>query len=253
MDLKEWWPWYDKIIKTFGYDPSQDQYATDLLSKLLDCIAVPLSQLKILIAGKPVLVFGAGPSLEENIRQLLEYSALDNFVLISADGATSALLEIAKKAPEIVVTDLDGRIGDLFKANAAGALMAVHGHGNNIPLLKRYVPKLGEIVGTTQAEPRPNVYNFGGFTDGDRAVFLSIEMGARIVVLAGMDFGQEIGRYSKRKVRSLEVKRLKLKIGRELLEWLSGMTATPLYNLSTHGEKIVGVNNIASEEIFTVI
>lgn len=32
------------------------------------------------------------------------------------------------------------------------------------------------------------VYNFGGFTDGDRAVFLAEALGASLIVVAGMDF-----------------------------------------------------------------
>jgi uncharacterized Rossmann fold enzyme len=253
MDLKEWWPWYHNIVQAFGYDPKQDQYATDLLSTLLDGVALPLSRFKELISNKPILVFGAGPSLEETIRQLLEYQVFDHFILVSANGATSALLEMTGETPNIVVTDLDGRIDDLLRANKAGAFMAIHGHGDNVHLLKKYVPKFKNKIGTTQRTPRPNVYNFGGFTDGDRAVFLSLEMEARAVVLAGMDFGEEMGSYSKTKIGSIEVKRLKLKWGKTLLEWLSTRTSIPLYNIIAHGEKISGFANVSSKDLLKQI
>jgi uncharacterized Rossmann fold enzyme len=253
MNLKEWQPWYDKIIETFGYDAEKDQYAAEVLSGLLEGIAVTRFQLKWKIYSKPTLVFGAGPSLEEDIKKLLTKRALDKFVLIAADGATTALLKIANTVPDIIVTDLDGRSYDLFRANIAGATMVVHGHGDNIKLLQKFVPKFRKKIGTTQTIPRPNVYNFGGFTDGDRAIFLSSEMEAKIIVLAGMDFGQSIGKYSKRKVKSLEVKKLKLKIGKELLEWLSTKIHIPLYNITSHGEKITGFDNIAIEDVLKLV
>ncbi|UCH01897.1 MAG: DUF115 domain-containing protein [Candidatus Bathyarchaeota archaeon] len=253
MDLKAWWPWYRKIVHAFGYDPKHDQYAADLLSTLLDGVALSLSRFKELISNKTILVFGAGPSLEATLRQLLEYAVLNHFTLISANGATSALLDIAGEAPDIVVTDLDGRIDDLLKANEAGALMAIHGHGDNIHLLKEYVPKFGNVIGTTQRKPRPNVYNFGGFTDGDRAAFLASEMEAKAVVLAGMDFGHEAGPYSKTNTWSIDVKRLKLQWGRQLLEWLSTRTNIPLYNLRSHGENIVGFTNVSAKYLLNLI
>jgi len=253
MNLKEWQSWYDRIIKTFGYDAKRDQYATEVLSRLLENTSITRFQLKWKIYGKPTLVFGAGPSLEEDIKHLLASGLLDKFVLIAADGATTALLEIAKTVPDIVVTDLDGRINDLFRANVAGSTMVVHGHGDNINLLQKYVPKYRDKIGTTQTMPRPNVYNFGGFTDGDRAVFLASEMEAKAIVLAGMDFGQSIGKYSKQKIKSLEVKKLKLNMGKELLEWLSTKTRIPLYNITTHGENITGFNNIIVDDILKLV
>jgi uncharacterized Rossmann fold enzyme len=42
-------------------------------------------------------------------------------------------------------------------------------------------------VGTTQARPFDHVYNFGGFSDGDRCVFLSKEFGAKSIRIIGFD------------------------------------------------------------------
>lgn len=199
------------------------------------------------------MVLGAGPSLEEDLKGILENGVLGGFVLVSADGATTAVLQIAKAVPRIVVTDLDGRIRDLLQADGAGAVMVVHGHGDNISKLEEYVPKLVNKIGTTQVEPRPNVYNFGGFTDGDRAVFLAVEMGARLIVLAGMDFGQEVGKYSKAKPGSMSVKRMKLKIGKELLEWLATRTSIPLYDVTGRGEGVRWFKKITPEEILAIL
>jgi uncharacterized Rossmann fold enzyme len=54
------------------------------------------------------------------------------------------------------------------------------------------VPRFkGNVVGTTQAAPLPHVYNFGGFSDGDRAVFAADELGASKITLVGVDLDDE--------------------------------------------------------------
>ena len=53
--------------------------------------------------------------------------------------------------------------------------------------MKSLVPKLKHVVGTTQARPLENVYNFGGFSDGDRCVFLAKEFGAKTIKIIGFD------------------------------------------------------------------
>jgi uncharacterized Rossmann fold enzyme len=66
-----------------------------------------------------------------------------------------------------------------------------------------------------------------------------------------MDFGSTVGKYSKQKVKSLAVKREKLKISHELLEWLAEKTKGDigLYNMTANGEKIRGFQNIKPEDL----
>jgi uncharacterized Rossmann fold enzyme len=55
-----------------------------------------------------------------------------------------------------------------------------------MPLLRKWVPRFpGPLVGTTQSRPFGGIHNFGGFSDGDRAVFLAEALGASEVVIAG--------------------------------------------------------------------
>ncbi len=253
LTLEDWWPWYNRILKVFGYDQSRDQYAADLLSALLAEKAVDIAQLERLVSGRPVLVFGAGPSLEENLRQVMSGELLQRCVSITANGATTALLQISHVTPNVVVTDLDGTIRDLLAADKQGALTVIHGHGDNIEQLKTYVPRFSKALGTTQVQPRPNVYNFFGFTDGDRAVFLAVAMGAKLIALAGMDLGVTIGKYSKKMVSSLEVKRRKLRICKELLEWLASKVDLEFFNITQHGEKIKGFKDITAKELRKII
>jgi len=46
-------------------------------------------------------------------------------------------------------------------------------------------------MGTAQCRPPPGLYNFGGFTDGDRCVFLAQELGAAKIKLVGFDYEDE--------------------------------------------------------------
>ena len=54
--------------------------------------------------------------------------------------------------------------------------------------LRRYVPRFpGKVMGTTQSRPFGRLHNFGGFTDGDRAVFAADDLGAASVRIIGFD------------------------------------------------------------------
>ena len=70
-------------------------------------------------------------------------------------------------------------------------------HGNNEELIDNWTTKFDKILGTTQSVPIGHLYNFGGFTDGDRAMFFAIALGCEEMVLAGMDFGTTVTKYSR--------------------------------------------------------
>jgi hypothetical protein len=98
-----------------------------------------------------------------------------------------------------------------------------------------------------------NIYNFGGFTDGDRALFFAVELGAKIIILAGMDFGGVVTKYSRPDMDTVEgeadeIKILKLKYAKRLVEWLAGNESVVIFNIS-HGEKLIGVENISIDEL----
>ena len=177
---------------------------------------------------------------------------IDSFTLICADGAVTALLEEGI-IPDIVVTDLDGKIEDIIDSNRNGTVMVVHAHGNNMENIKKYVPVLDNILATTQSKPLKKVYNFGGFTDGDRCLFLAIKLGAKNIFLAGMDFGKIITRYSRPDIAENEgkadnIKEMKLKYAKKLVEWAAENENVNIFNLS-HGEKVLGVPDINFGEV----
>jgi len=219
----------EEIRKILKIKKEDDEKAAALLNDLLDerdKIDTRLKEAKKLIKGRNAIVCGAGPSLEDSIKKIKESKFLSNSVFISADGATSALLKYAI-IPEIVVTDLDGKIDDIIKASENGSIVFIHAHGDNIKRLKRYVRKIKNVIGTCQVEPFGRLYNFNGFTDGDRAVFLALKFKAKRIILIGMDFDAEIGKYSFS--YDPHKKEKKLKIAKSIIERLKRTKKKLLY------------------------
>jgi 2-amino-4-hydroxy-6-hydroxymethyldihydropteridine diphosphokinase len=228
MKFIDWFPYYQNIRWQFGYSTQKDQAAADMLSRMIKRKALDVRVLQRKIIGKQVMVIGAGPSLEKNI----EFIKLNtNFVKVVANGAVQALIERNIK-PTIVVTDLDGNPSFLRKAEQLGATLVVHAHGDNINKLKKLVPKFRHLIGSTQVMPVENVYNFGGFTDGDRCVFLAEEFGAKEIILIGMELGKNIGKYSKEVIIDIDLKRKKMKAGKRLLETLAKKSRSQLFDTS---------------------
>ncbi len=183
MEFKEWEPVYLRILEDMGFSREEDERAALILSRMLDpSRTAPVSVLHELISGKDVLVCGNAPGLKN------ELGSVDagNYVVIAADGAAAVVLG-SGVVPDIIVTDLDGDVEKEITANSMGSLMVVHAHGDNIDKLERFVPLLDHIIGTTQSVPLDNVYDFGGFSDGDRCVFLAREFGAASITLIGFD------------------------------------------------------------------
>ena len=210
MDYNKWKKYYNQILLDFGYSEKEDEKSAVLLSELLlGKKLVTHKDLNNMISGKNVYVFGAAGSLQDDVKKVKKEKA----VFISADPATSLLME-KNIMPDIIVTDLDGVVEDEVKANKKGAIAMIHAHGNNIDRLERYVPMFdGKIIGTTQSKPFDNIHNFGGFTDGDRAVCLADCFGAKKIFLAGFDF-ENVGKYSKSK----ELKMKKLEWAKRIIE-----------------------------------
>jgi 2-amino-4-hydroxy-6-hydroxymethyldihydropteridine diphosphokinase len=160
---------------------------------------------------KEVIIFGAGSTLEKTIQKYK--NMIEGKVKITADGATTALLE-RNVHPDLVVTDLDGKIQDQLKASNLGCKTIIHTHGDNTGKIIRHVPEFKKgLFGTTQINPQPYCYlhNYGGFTDGDRAVFLADHFQAKKIYLAGFDFDGKIGKYSFATNKDKEFKLKKLK------------------------------------------
>ena len=208
MDFKHWEPIYEEILRDFGWRRERDEEAARLLSKLLSGRSNELNLVKKTIKGKDVLVCGNASTLSSD----LDKFHMDEYVIIAADGATSTLLGKGI-IPDIIVTDLDGNIPDEIEANKRGAIMVIHAHGDNMDKLS-VVDRVKDVIGTTQAGPLENIYDFGGFSDGDRCVFLAHSLGAKSITLASFDLEDK---------NVTEIKKKKLKWAKKLIRMIPGV------------------------------
>jgi uncharacterized Rossmann fold enzyme len=243
LAISGWNTQYKKILQDFGYSRKKDyQAAVKLDSILKKPLAAP--KLKKMIAAKTVFVIGSGPSLQNSLRVIKKYK---NTIKICADSAIKPLVQNGI-IPQIVVTDLDGNLQMLRKAGRQ-SIMVVHAHGDNTDKLE-FAKSFKKYIGTTQTNRVGKVCNFGGFTDGDRCVFLASHFGASKIVMLGMDFGPRIGIYSNTKRQDRKVKLKKLRCAKRLLEWLAPQTHSQLFTLSA---PLKGFRKITYTELEDVI
>lgn len=237
MEFGLWEKYYEEILDDFGFSRSGDEESAKLLDEILSthgCLTLDeLSQ--IVGFSDKFIVFGAGPSLKEHILILKENYDLKDYVLVSADGATTAMIE-EKLVPDIVCTDLDGNLDDILLANIRGANIAIHAHGDNMDKIATFPSYFDSVIGTTQSQPVGNLYNFGGFTDGDRALFLCVALGASQITLAGMDFGDMVTKYSRPNLEedveeADEFKRKKLMYAEKFTNWIAENESVDVVNL----------------------
>ncbi len=244
MVISGWSKKYLEIRKEFGYSKKQDKESAIILESILRKNILD-KKIRDEVTGKTVFVVGAGPSLSLAIPILKKFRKV---VKIVADSAIKPLIENGIK-PNIVVTDLDGDWNSLIKVGKTDSIFVVHAHGDNITKL-HLADNFKNCIGTTQTNPFKNIQNFGGFTDGDRAVFLASYFNAKKIILFGMDFGGEIGKYSQTKTSERQIKLMKLRKAKLLLEWLSENSRSQLFTTSN---QIRGFEKISYDELDIII
>ena len=239
-----WKKRYSDILKENKYSEKKDKESSILLNSILKKSNVD-KKISRLIKGKTVLVIGSGPSLSYAIPKLKNYKKI---VKIAADSSIKPLVENGI-IPDIIVTDLDGDGKTLEKIGKTNSIFVVHAHGDNIEKLE-FVKKFKNCIGTTQSIPFSKIENFGGFTDGDRGVFLANHFQAKKIILFGMDFGKRIGKFSETKRSERKIKLKKLRKGESLLKWLSTFTKSELFTTS---KSIKGFKKISFKEMDIII
>ncbi len=208
-----WGNWrrlYREIEADFNFSYEKEIRARNALSKILGDRHIDMKEIKNIL-GDEVYITGFSPSLEREIELIP-----DGACIIAADDSASVLHEFGIE-PRIVITDLDGDVSKLLELR--NSVFGIHAHGDNMHLLN-YADFFQKRFGTTQIEPIANVYNFGGFTDGDRAVFLAWHFGAKIH-LVGFDF--EHPRIKEGK--NIVMKRKKLRWAKYLIDYASNSGA----------------------------
>jgi len=224
MTIHGWKTQFKEIRKEFGYLEKDDLISAKKLDSLLKG-KNSKNQFQNMIRGKTIFIIGAGPSLTKSLKYIKKSKDVTKIV---ADGAVRALLEKNIK-PDILVTDLDGDLKSIEKIGKTNIPIIVHAHGDNYEKLE-IVKKFRNVVGSTQTRKIGKIENFGGFTDGDRCVFLAEYFNARKIVLIGMDFGQKIGKYSKNRIVNRKIKIKKLKFGKKVVEWIGNKSKADLFS-----------------------
>jgi uncharacterized Rossmann fold enzyme len=211
MKYYKWKPLYNKIIEDFQFSYERDIEAANILNDLLknNKTQLIINKLRDFLFNQDVIILGAGSSLENGISKYKQI--IDKNIKIATNGTTTALIS-RNIIPDLIVTDLDGRVSDQLESNSKGSIAIVHAHGDNINQLMKYVPLFrGEVIGTTQVDSSKYnfLYNFGGFTDGDRAVFIADHFNVNQIYLIGYDFNNRIGKYSFTSNKKLKIKKLR--------------------------------------------
>ena len=244
MMILGWKRRYRSILKELSYSEKKDKESAIILDSILKKNNNNQKITK-LIQGKTVFVIGSGPSLSFAIPKLKKFK---KSIKIAADSSLKPLLENGI-VPDIIVTDLDGDEDAIKKLSKKKSIFVIHAHGDNIKKLQM-VKEINNCIGTTQTTPFNKIQNFGGFTDGDRGVFLANHFEAKKIILFGMDFGKQIGKFSNTKKSDRDTKLKKLKIGEELLIWLSTITKSELFTTS---RSIDGFKKISYKELDIII
>ncbi|MHC1709522.1 MAG: 6-hydroxymethylpterin diphosphokinase MptE-like protein [Methanomassiliicoccales archaeon] len=165
-----------------GFDLKADVESAERYSRLVLSKRIPNLSTIVEKLGQRVSIVGAAASLENDIGTLSEHDTI-----ICAGSATARLMG-AGIVPDILVTDLDGDVDYELDAIGRGSLAFIHAHGDNMAKISEVVPRLTmPFVPTVQCKPFGNLYNFGGFTDGDRAVLLAAHFGVGRIRTIGWD------------------------------------------------------------------
>jgi uncharacterized Rossmann fold enzyme len=206
MDFETWEPVYEQILADMGFDRTADERARDRLEELCpENTGAVLSSLDY--SGRTVAIAGGAETLTDET-----HLARSADVVVAASLAAKRLREVGI-AVDCMVTDLDKTPETARALTEEGVPVAVHAHGDNVPVVEAHVPGFDHeyLIPTTQARPTGPVCNFGGFTDGDRAAFLADALGAETLVFPGWEFDDA----------SVDaVKRRKLQWAERLLYWL---------------------------------
>jgi hypothetical protein len=194
----------------FGWDYNDDLSSANLMSKLFSTqrpygVEKWSSEIreinkknlqKSLTESSQVIIIGASVTDEELSTVNLQGSAI-----IAADGSVGAIANHPNLA--CVVTDFDGN-PHLDAVAKCGVLFVAHAHGDNqqrwqktLDKWNRYTTQPSLILTHQVDQFVDGLDNYGGFTDGDRAVCLAIGLGVKLdsIKLVGFSTGQ-IGQWS---------------------------------------------------------
>jgi hypothetical protein len=191
FDTGWWWKFQEEISVQFDFSKIRE----DVASRLVSDTKQNISSIRKCIEKKDLILVGAG---------LQKGTDIPSSNVIVADGALRACLE-QDILPSLIVTDLDGYIPDILWARKKGSKVILHAHGDNIARVFQYLSAINpNCITTTYPSVSSNCW--GGFTDGDRALMMSLSLNCNSVKMIGFNYniiGNYSGDYSPRKLEKL--------------------------------------------------
>lgn len=191
FDIGWWWKFQEEISVQFDFSKIRE----DVASRLVSDTKQNISSIRECIEKKDLILVGAG---------LQKGTSIPSSNVIVADGALRACLE-QDILPSLIVTDLDGYIPDILWARKKGSKVILHAHGDNIARVFQYLSDINpNCITTTYPSASSNCW--GGFTDGDRALMMSLSLNCNSVKMIGFNYniiGNYSGDYSPRKLEKL--------------------------------------------------
>lgn len=191
FDIDWWWSFQEEISEQFDFSKDREAVASRLISN----VKHNSFSIRKRIEDKDLILVGAGLQKDTDI---------PSSNVIVADGALRACLE-RNIIPSLIVTDLDGYIPDILWARKQGSEIILHAHGDNIARVFQYLSDINpNCITTTYPSVSSNCW--GGFTDGDRALMMSLSLNCNTIKMIGFDYniiGNYSGDYSPRKLEKL--------------------------------------------------
>lgn len=211
----------DEVRAAFGWALDEDRVAAEtLVQRTSEFAAAVPSWSEVgrrassdalrakLSSAERVIVLGAAATEEEALR-----AAQQEGVIVAADGSVGALKMRNRLA--CVVSDFDGGV-HLRSAAEEGVPIVAHGHGDNVQRSTLALSEWSQFdtppsLILTHQTPTPchGAHNFGGFTDGDRAVCFALAMGVnpQNIDLVGFSLNT-VGKWSATTVPEQKLKKL---------------------------------------------
>jgi hypothetical protein len=240
---------YWDAIRELEIDLKKDGKATQILDKILK--KEDIKHLRNALHSKTVVVYGCGPSLENDVNKIWDAGLHKHLTHVAVDGAVKALLQY-RILPKVNVTDLGGDLRWILKANEYGCNTIVHARDKNIDSMVKLLPHFkGRVYGSTHTKPTSKVHNFGGFTDGDRALSIVWHFKPRFTILCGMDFGHVIGVYSGK--YDPVTKPRHMRVGKKLIEDIAKKQKGRVFNFTSGGEILKNMRKIDVDKLSALI
>jgi uncharacterized Rossmann fold enzyme len=222
----------DEVRESFNWDYSDDLDSAKSMSEIFSkdapygleswnlnsrnrCLQDICKELR---GSDRVIIIGAAVEKKE-----LENLELENTAMIAADGSVGAIMNFDKLT--CIISDLDGGEHIDFAASK-NQKFVIHAHGDNLSRWQEIIknwsnyttpPKM--ILSHQTNQNIEGMHNFGGFTDGDRAVCFALWAGVEVHNISLIGFSiDRVGIWSG--VTNQETKIQKLSWMRKVLKFL---------------------------------